>query len=399
MKPTLASPPVSQSSGHTTRIIGLDALRAIAMMLGIVHHACLAYVAHTQPGLLWPVRDPERSLTCDVIFIWTHGFRLPIFFVLSGYFAELLTTMRGPGPFFKHRLDRLVVPYAVALVTIGNLMLAVSVWGWLISGICTWEQLVDPAIPLPPEMVAAGFGPGHLWFLQDLILISCLYWLLRRDYIPASTPFPSQAVASHAPLMFPRRWWHPLACALPTALLLWGDLSPAIAFHNSFVPDPARLLYYGLYFGWGVLFYRHRREFQEAARSPWLRLLGGLAISVVMVYFTLRQETQPTLFGGFMIAVTTALFAWLFIFGWFGVFLHHWTLTMPAVRYLSDSAYWIYLFHLPLVVVLQILLHGVALAPVLKMLLITVVTFGITLVTYQLFVRHTWIGRMLHGPR
>ncbi|MEZ5951098.1 MAG: hypothetical protein R3C12_18165 [Planctomycetaceae bacterium] len=81
---------------------------------------------------------------------------------------------------------------------------------------------------------------------------------------------------------------------MPTALLLCGDLSPAIAFHNSFVPDPTRMLYYGLYFGWGVLFHRHRREFQDAARPPWLRLLSGLAISVVMVYFTLRQETQPS---------------------------------------------------------------------------------------------------------
>ena len=66
---------------------------------------------------------------------------------------------------------------------------------------------------------------------------------------------------------------------------------------------------------------------------------------------------------------------------------------------LADWAYWLYLWHLPLILVLQrwmaswpFNVHG-------KFALMCVVTTGVLLLLYQAFVRYTWVGAMLNGPR
>jgi peptidoglycan/LPS O-acetylase OafA/YrhL len=68
-------------------------------------------------------------------------------------------------------------------------------------------------------------------------------------------------------------------------------------------------------------------------------------------------------------------------------------------RYLADASYWIYLVHLPIVVVLQ---RAVAESPwawPFKFLLILAVAFAVMLATYTLLVRRTFIGAVLNGHK
>ncbi len=69
------------------------------------------------------------------------------------------------------------------------------------------------------------------------------------------------------------------------------------------------------------------------------------------------------------------------------------------VRYLSDSAYWMYLTHLTLVIALQAWVRTWDLPAVLKFGLIVLTTCVILLILYQLVVRYTFIGTMLNGRR
>ena len=69
----------------------------------------------------------------------------------------------------------------------------------------------------------------------------------------------------------------------------------------------------------------------------------------------------------------------------------------PRLRYLADSSYWIYLSHMPAVVVL-VGLVGALTTPA-SFLVVTSGAIAFSLITYQLFVRYTFIGRVLNGPR
>ena len=71
----------------------------------------------------------------------------------------------------------------------------------------------------------------------------------------------------------------------------------------------------------------------------------------------------------------------------------------PWVRYVSDSSYWLYLAHLPLVVVAQRWAIDWDANVHLKFALIVLAVTPLLLASYHLAVRHTPIGAFLNGPR
>ena len=91
----------------------LDALRAAAMLLGILLHAGLSFVPFP-----WPVQDERQSGFYWFLFAAIHGFRMPVFFLLSGFFTAMLWRRRGMKSMLTHRFRRVLLPFLLGLVTI-----------------------------------------------------------------------------------------------------------------------------------------------------------------------------------------------------------------------------------------------------------------------------------------
>jgi glucan biosynthesis protein C len=62
-----------------------------------------------------------------------------------------------------------------------------------------------------------------------------------------------------------------------------------------------------------------------------------------------------------------------------------------------DSAYWVYIMHLPIVAFIPGLMAGLALPALLKFAITLVSTCIICFLTYHYFVRSTFIGMFLNG--
>jgi glucan biosynthesis protein C len=71
----------------------------------------------------------------------------------------------------------------------------------------------------------------------------------------------------------------------------------------------------------------------------------------------------------------------------------------PVIQYFADSSYWVYLTHLPIVGLIQVDLFAVPTHAELKFLIVLVGTMALTLTSYQVMVRHTFLGLWLHGRR
>ena len=180
----------------------------------------------------------------------------------------------------------------------------------------------------------------------------------------------------------------PIVLAIPTALMLCGDLRMFTAHGNSFVPDPGRLSYYGYCFAVGVVVHRYRGRLSEIFALPLTHL--GLSVLTTAVLLTLLPRhlsgtlSRPEQLG---LAAVVALQAWLSIFAAIGLALRWCNGDLPAVRYLADASYWVYLGHLPLVGILQLALVKPALPAAVKFLLVLTFTTVLTLLSYHAFGR------------
>src|SRR5262245_6213246 len=173
-------------SGEATasaRVGGLDAVRGLAVIAGVVLHASVAYMPGHMHGLLWPVHDGQTTAICHYLFWWLHAFRLPLFFIISGFVSELLCESRGVEAFLQHRLRRIVIPFLVCLVTVMPVTGIIWGIGLNIDQRCSITQALAFTTPFKdPEVQGNYFGPIHLWFLADLTIISVTFALIRREF-------------------------------------------------------------------------------------------------------------------------------------------------------------------------------------------------------------------------
>src|SRR5260370_2616467 len=93
------------------RNVALDRARTFLTLVVLVHHAVIpyAYFGHT---------DAKSWLGFDMVVLATDSFFMAMFFFLSGLFVWPGLGRKSHGTFFRDRLLRLGLPFAIAAFTI-----------------------------------------------------------------------------------------------------------------------------------------------------------------------------------------------------------------------------------------------------------------------------------------
>jgi hypothetical protein len=539
----------------------LDALRAVAMLLGIALHAWLSFAPRV--SAVWPVQDVRQNDVFEILNAAIHGFRMPLFFLISGFFTAMLWRSRGLKSLAMHRLRRIYLPFLVSLFTIlpitWGVMIYVgsaaanaragsdqpvtddveSLWAAVFANDAQQiEQLIGQGvtfnqvhpqhggIPLgaaiaynhpdlvrwmlehgadvdfrtrdqdTPLHIAAFFGRDacfrmlidhgadptlrnrsfalpadvarldwptteyiaklvdievdreqvesgraqilaqlaaasgdagatgiaapsenglrnlymllvffplfhHLWFLWFLcwlIPIFLVYaWVMNRL---------SWRVMPRTLVLSPLRWLWLIPLTMVPQMMM-GMLGPSFGPDTSsgLVPAPHILLYYAVFFFVGV-WYFDANDVDGRVSRGWAWMLGAALLVLFPVGYELTYGTwgwRDKLENAAWIAPASdllqVLYTWLMTFGMMGFFRARFAHPSPALRYVSDSSYWLYLAHLPLVILGQHLIRNWPLPSGVKCLLLITVTSCLLLLSYEYLVRYTWIGRMLNGPR
>lgn len=89
----------------------------------------------------------------------------------------------------------------------------------------------------------------------------------------------------------------------------------------------------------------------------------------------------------------------MMLFGLMDLFSRLFGRQNAAMRHVSDSSYWLYLVYLPLIIIAQQITRQWRLPAMVKFALICTVVIAVLLVAYQGFVRYSWLGTLLNGPR
>lgn len=409
------------SNPRPSRLPAIDAVRAAAMLLGVLLHAAAPYMHLPLRGLIMPLQEPASSRLPDTIFWILHAFRVPMFFVVAGFFARDSLARKGPDAFLKSRWKRIALPLLIAYPIITIVIHPIWLWGWVTRGWASWGHLFS--LKFGPELERAVWGLHHLWFLEYLFLYSIVLWgaarLTRRDPSPPTRPANARVVRAAdvslgqqsetftpAPKPTPRVWRLWLLILLVIALGTWifsVDASWYLDFHDVYVPERLPLAYNALFFAMGLLL---RREwlrliallspvfllFAAGCLWPMLNLIAG---SVWQTDHGPRQgrlsdiASDRLVLGTLVTAI--AAFASLGLIGLASLLCSHAT---RLGGFLVDSAYWVFLTHLPWVGLAVMLQRAVPIAPELKMCIAAALAGAMSLVTF-IPIRSTKLGRWL----
>ena len=361
------------------RYYALDNLRGIMMWLGIVLHVAVNHMTTPSPI---PWRDSATSPFADLMLMLIHAFRMPVFFILAGFFVARMIEQRGHAGMLRNRLRRIGLPLLIFWPILGFLtgVLALMFVHVMKRGVVG----IDPSL-----MGKAVVARMHLWFMVDLLWLygaSALLVQLRR-YLPA---IGHRLISS---------WWGPLVLTLPLALI--GTLYPhgIMTPEPSFMPNLAELAHFGLFYAAGWILYVHRvavlpRLEQTCGRQGAAGLAAFIASLVV-----LRDAGNGMAHADLAAAFFFSCAGWFWSLGLVGAFSKYTQRQTPWMRYLSDSSYWVYLVHMLGTIGFGILLYHAPLNFLAKMALNIVATTAACLISYQLLVRQTPIGVLLNGRR
>lgn len=383
----------------TQRVHALDAVRAGALMLGVAFHASLSFLPGPQ---IWVVRDVPSDAVATFGFV-THLFRMTLFFVIAGYFGRMLVERRGVGGFVRNRATRILAPLVAFWPLIMAGLVACFVWGAATMNGGTLPVNAPP----PPPMTLATFPLTHLWFLYVLLIfyaaalaIRGLAGVVDRGH-RLSGPVDAAMRALVATPIGPVALAAPLAVAL-TALPVWFGWGGIPTPDTGFVPNMAALTGYGVAFGFGWLLQRQAVLLDSFKR--WWPIHLAAAVLLTIACLALLGQSSPIVpvAGGShktIYAICYALAVWSWTFGLIGAALRFLVSERPAIRYLADASYWVYIVHLPVVMAMQVLMFALPLPALIKWALVVAASSLILIASYHLLVRHSWIGAWLNGRK
>lgn len=422
------SEPVNHQRYHD-----LDFVRAAAMLLGLLLHVCIFFMPPEM--YFWGSGDYSGDILNAQFLNFIHLFRMQLFFLLAGFFAELVVDRKGLSTFVLDRLKRILLPFVVGVLVM------VPVFTLLNGNFGYYNNLYDGKNILQIIRSSALFGwfelesgsglkDGllHYWFVYYLLIFYLLFVVFR----PLLMSKLIQTASGWNQLIEfgVKRWWGFLLLGLLIAPLQYSLKSVSIPPTGFNVPLGDLGLYF-LYFFFGVSLYRKRNLLEYVTKNAYVYAAFSVPLFILIDYPTMKIDLsapiandlytwtifdlqtlefvrpnlvlEGVLFGGWakvLVVLLRATLCWSMCLASIGIASRYLSKESSTVRYLADSAYWVYWIHMPLTFKLSYMFQDYeGLDPLTKCYLVLVVSTLLIYMSYQWCVRYTWLGNFFMGKK
>ncbi len=347
MTTTVTNPVITAPRIGKERIYYLDNLRSFIVLVVIVFHAALAYMVFFP--VWWPVVDTQQSLFFTGVVVLTDVPIMPIMFMIAGYFGLASLVKRGQAAFWREKLLRIVLPWALGF-------LVVAPWGpyfWLLSRLKNpptfayfWTHMF---------FTKTYTTQGPLWFLGVLTVffmgLSLAYALHKPlGQIATSGGRPDALFWSVFMLM--------VSAVFVVINGFWFDFQ-WVPVHYVLWVQPTRVSLEAFYFALGVYAYRQQWFVSDGYR-PRISLWLPLAVVTGAVFFIYKMKVgwlmpeytvravHALLHCFFCLSVTLALV---------GLFQKYMNRTGRFLDRLAVGSYAIYVIHFPFVFLFNLMVR------------------------------------------
>ena len=338
-----------------SRIHYLDALRGILMMLGVFYHSSLVF----SPTSNWAIHSDDTTLIALYLESIISFFRMPAFFIISGYFVLFTILKYGPDLFIRVRLKRILIPLFSTAVTL-NIIQAVLVKG------SDWQIYY-----LDQGWVT------HLWFLWNLVFYFVFVYMIFNFFDKKKLNFLKKVELKllKVPLIL-------IMLILPffsILLLVIGKLLP----NNILGIEISSILYYFPFFLFGMLLFRNENLLNSFAR---INPIVSIVVSIVSYNIYVNLSIYD---GNIWLAISLyfkVLSAWFGSAMSFYLFMKFFNKESKYFYFLAEASYTVYLFHQVLVIGFGLVLIKLNIGGILGLVsLITSVLF-VSILIHVLFI-------------
>ena len=388
----------------TKRLFFLDNLRIALTVLVIAHHVGQAY---GPTGGSWPIQEAARAPILGPFFTVNRSFFMSFFFLISGYLMVMSYDRGGPAAFVRSRLLRLGVPLLAFFLLIIPLQ---QYLGHCRTGdlgtMSFWRYYVDCYFghgERPADWKGTGWPEmnfGHLWYVEHLLIGSLCYAALRIVWrrSPAVRP---PAVGGLVPDGgSPTRAKPPgtltivlfaLILAFASATVRrWYPIDRWIGFLGfiqvAFADVPRDLSFFVL----GAIAYRRQWFLGLPDKTGRIWLLVGITLAGLWYAYSLGLRrifpiSDATM--GIVYPVWESLLCCGVCIGLLVLFREKLNYQGRWTKAMAEGQYAAYLFHVPIIVLIQFAVLGIDLPPFAKFLLVTALGVPLT------FLIASWIRR------
>ena len=365
------------------------------MLLGLVLHSALTYNV-TFHGDAWILKDPNSThIFSDSLVFLIHSFRMPIFFLVAGFFGAMLFYERSPLRMIKNRISRIALPFIVFLF----LLWPITVFAFEYTSAVFSRQENPFEMALESFASISTFLPkttSHLWFLYYLSLITgatVVLGLLLKN-IGRLTKKISE--------IFDWLIQRPLARIIFFSGLIFLSLTilgtSMVHASVSLIPDLNTFVYFSIYYLIGWVLFKSKQHLDTFMRYDKVCTITAIILATIQGLTIQNLELAPNANSGILILYSSVVVC-LFIFGITGLFIRYGSKHSTRMRYISDSSYWVYLIHLPLTAIIPGFIWNLPIPAFGKFIIVLSTTTIICFATYYYLVRNTFIGQFLNGRK
>ena len=367
------------------RIIYIDYLRNFANIIRCFIHASVPYMITAAP--MWPV-DDKSSWFFDITIFVNHLFVMELFFMISGFMFAMELKKSSIPKILNHRFKRIVIPFILGLIILVPIVLSLFSLG-------NHEGLTFLHFDILKKSYISGwvlgfenlFPTAHLWFLYYLIIFYILTLFFRKIIfkIKITSVFKLVFVGvfiSSICMFFMQRW------IVENPLTL--------------IPEIPSLIHFYVFFLIGFVTYTNSGLIDKIKRNSKYLLSAGFFLSLGAITTQLwfeRVDLEYYFFIKLIAILLSCSSIYLLVLGLWGYCCYLNLKDSKYLSYITDSSYWVYLSNMPIVVIFHIILMPLNISVFLKFMIAFSGALAISMITYEYFVRYTFIGSVLNKRR
>lgn len=392
---------VAQPERKSVRLHYLDWLRVLAILGVFLFHAVHPFDELGD----WIIKNTETTFVLNFFGGFFYSWGMPFFFLIAGASSWFSLRRRTPGRYVRERVTRLLIPLIIGTIVLTPIQAYYELIhkGWwkggsiidfiLSSEVRTYFFTEYHPLILGPEIFnRVGY---HLWFVAflfafSLIALSVFTWLKNDSGKRFVASFARLAKCRGSLLVFA------IPLVLVRFLLQRGIPSDDYGW--------ADFVYYLLFFVSGYILIADER-FLRAIRRDWrLHLILGIPCTLfifsvaagVPVYDWMGSPGTP---GFYVSWIVWGINSWCWTMFMFYVGMRFLDYTNKWLQYGREASYPFFMIHQPVVIFIAFYAVQWEVALLIKLLVVVISSFVVSLSLYELLVRRINPIRALFGMR